>query len=289
MQNIRVKSSIVCIAIVTLLFFNSCIAAKDNVTDAEKTASEVYSITWNWGIDAIKYEICNMTNIRIGVIDSANYYQDSHVTNYSVYEYEHDTTHHGSFIVSALCSMLPGAEFISINVADKTGFISNDALSKGIAYAVDQKCQIISISMGTQIDYNDVRDEILKARQSGCIIVAAAGNGSQTQLDYPANYDGVISVLSRNIDNIDDSTNNVSLDKKSFSAPGSIVYNDCYIFEGSSIATIYVTVEVAYIINYFSDVTYQDICSILEKSCIFSTQYSYGMINHQLVQKNLIE
>ncbi len=185
--------------------------------------------------------------------------------------------------------MLPNASIVSINVANENGDITSDALSKGIAYAVDKKCQIISISLGTQIDYDEIRNEINKAQQSGSIIVAAAGNGSQKNLDYPANYDGVISVVSRNIDNIDDSTNNVNLDKKSFSAPGSIVYNECYVFEGSSIATVYITAEVAHIINYNPNATYSDIYMILKDSCIYSTQYSYGMINHELIKKNSLK
>lgn len=269
--------------------FISC--SKDGFEENKKIGNisfPVFEVTNNWGKDAIGYEASDITNIKIGIIDSANYYQSSNVKNYSVHPSEQsDITYHGSFIVSALCSLLPKTDIVSINVADEKGNISEESLALGIAYAIKQKCDIINISLGTQKNYSIVEREISNAIESGIIIIAAAGNESRPTLDYPANYNGVISVMSRNFDNIDDRTNNISVEKKSFSAPNSIVFNNQYVFSGSSIATVYITAEVAHVVSSKPDISYLEVQEVLEKSSIYSTEYSYGMINHKLVVNNL--
>ena len=167
--------------------------------------------------------------------------------------------------------------------------ISDTALSNGIQYAIDLNCDIINISLGTQKNYPNVKIAIERAIENECVVVAASGNERQMEIDFPAKYPNVISVMSRNIDNIDDITNNVSEVKKSISAPGSIVFNDCYIFSGSSISTVYVVAEAAFIITNQPELTLSEIYGLLTESCVFSTSYSYGMINHRILKKNVLK
>ena len=227
------------------------------------------------------------------MIDSTNYYNSKNVVNYSVcnvVQDNHRSSYHGSYIVSALCSLLPNAKIICINVADENNNnISDTALASGILYASDLKCDIINVSLGTQKNYESVKDAVEKAIGNGCIIVAASGNERQMDIDFPARYTNVISVMSRNIDNIDNITNNVSQIKKSISAPGSIIFNECYIFSGSSISTVYVVAEIAFIINKHPGLETAEVYDILTKSCAFSTKYSYGMINHRIIKETISE
>lgn len=183
--------------------------------------------------------------------------------------------------------MLPNADIISINVADENGNISSDALAEGIIYAKEQGCRIINVSLGTQKNYPEIEFAVSEAVKQGCIFIAASGNESLSNIDFPARYENVISVMSRDVDDIDDATNNVSISKKSFSAPGSIVFNDCYIFSGSSISTVYVTAEVAYIISPKPNLAYSEVYNILKQSSVFATDYSHGMVNHRLVTMQL--
>lgn len=253
-------------------------------TIAEYNSEYVFDITYEWGKGTIGFEDFSTNEVCIAVIDSANYYDNPNVTNYSMFNLEqYDTDFHGSFVVATLSYLLPKANILSINVADSNGNITPESLADGIKYAAENECDVINISLGTTEHYNVIKDAVDEAIGKDCIIVAAAGNQSLSELDYPAKYPNVISVMSRNIDNIDDATNNISTTKRSFSAPGSIVFNNNYIFSGSSVSSIYVTAEIAYIIEKHSDITYDAIHDILVKSSVFETDYSYGMINHKRI------
>lgn len=291
----KTLKQIAAIALTCILCLPSFSACSNSPKPLDVPITDIYdnsfafTVTTDWGRDAICFDLFDSSGLRIAVIDSTNYYEADNVSNYSVCNIAQDSAilSHGSYIVSSLCSLLPNADVICINVADENGNISNDALSKGILYASDLGCDIINISLGTQKNYKNVEDAVENAFENGCIVVAASGNERQLDIDFPARYPNVISVMSRSIDNIDDITNNISNSKKSISAPGSIVFNDCFIFSGSSISTVYVVAEVAYIISNQSNATYEQIYRMLTESCVFATDYSYGMINHRLI-KNFI-
>lgn len=73
------------------------------------------------------------------------------------------------------------------------------ALVHAIWDAVDvYHCDIINMSWGTSTDYKTLHEALQYAYESGCILVAAAGNVSyvepQGTLSYPAAYDEVIGV-----------------------------------------------------------------------------------------------
>lgn len=281
------------ILIYLLCFLTACSNISNPSDDLNDDIGEdvifTFSVTNDWGRNAICFETFDSSGIRIAVIDSTNYYNSEKVINYSVCNLTNSESHHGSYIVSALCSLLPNAEIICINVADENNNITDTALANGILYASNLKCDIINISLGTQKNYQNVKCAVEKAIENECIVVAASGNESQTEIDFPAQYPNVISVMSRNIDNIDDITNNVSETKRSISAPGSIVFNDCYIFSGSSISTVYVVAEVAFIISNQPEFELAEVYSILTESCVFSTKYSYGMLNHRIIKENVSE
>ena len=88
----------------------------------------------------------------------------------------------------------PAAEIMDIRVADSTGRGNVANVAQGIMQAVDQGARVISISLGTSADASVLREAVAYAQSRGVIVVAAAGNEQQTQLAYPAAYDGVISV-----------------------------------------------------------------------------------------------
>lgn len=65
-------------------------------------------------------------------------------------------------------------------------------VAKGLNWARINGARVVSMSFGT-IQTNDVNTAISNALNSGCVLVAAAGN-SNTAVGYPANVDGVIAV-----------------------------------------------------------------------------------------------
>ena len=257
-MNILRKLRLFCI--VLCFTFSSCTISsepqKEKNTNEYKTSNAYlndFTITYEWGINAIGYKISEHSNVRI----------------------------HGSYIVALLNYIVPNAEIFSINIADEEGKISPESLCKGVQYAYENDCDIINISLGTQYDYKQISREIQNVIANGTIVVASVGNDRRETLDYPANYDGVIGVASRNKDNIDDDSNNKSLKKKYFSAPGSAVFNNEYVMSGSSIATVYMTSIIAAIVDIYPNVTLTEITKILQEASAFSTEYSYGMLNFE--------
>lgn len=247
------------------------------------------NITTDWGSQALDYSTFQADNVKIAVIDRIGHIDAQGVEYHSVVDTVNGPIEHGSFVLEILRELVPTAEFVAINIATSDGIIEPLSLAEGIQYAVDSGCHIINISLGSQTDYFEVEKKIDDAVDSQCVVVAACGNESKNALDYPAGYDKVISVMARNIDNIDFHNNNVSETKKSISAPGSAVFNETRTVSGSSIAAAYVTAEVAYVLSVQPNITLKDLQELLARSSLFGTEYSYGMINHQLLIKNVKE
>jgi hypothetical protein len=108
---------------------------------------------------------------------------------------------HGTAVASMIIGqnpltpgVAPGAEIISIRIADDLGQSDSFLLAKGIIAAVDAGARLINISMGSFGDSALVRNAIEYARAAGSLILAAAGNNGIERVSYPAANDGVIAV-----------------------------------------------------------------------------------------------
>ena len=265
-------------------------ACNEKSTQSNITFSTLdLTVTTNWGIEAIDYTTFDAENIKIAVIDRIGYIDAPGITYHSVVDNDNNPIEHGSYVVALLHELVPSAEIVAINIATVEGLIEPLMLAEGIQYAIDSGCHVINISLGSQTNYTEVEEQILDAVKSQCVVVAACGNESRSTLDFPAGYDKVISVMARNIDNIDFDNNNISNNKKSISAPGSVIFNETRTVSGSSIAAAYVTAEVAYILSIQPDIALNELQELLIRSSIFETEYSFGMINHQLIMNYIKE
>ncbi len=108
---------------------------------------------------------------------------------------------HGTAVASMIIGqnpltpgVAPGAEIISIRIADDLGQSDSFLLAKGIVAAVDAGARLINISMASFGDSALVRNAIEYARAAGSLIVAAAGNNGIDRVSYPAANDGVVAV-----------------------------------------------------------------------------------------------
>lgn len=108
---------------------------------------------------------------------------------------------HGTAVASMIIGknsltpgVAPGAEIVSIRIANDLGQSDSYLLAQGIVAAVDSGAQLINISMGSFGDSALVRDAIEYARAAGSLIIAAAGNNGSQKVTYPAANDGVIAV-----------------------------------------------------------------------------------------------
>ena len=259
----------------------------NEITERPNVNNEIF-ISNDWGSEAIDFEVSDTNNIKIAVIDAENYYISNNVSCFNIVNSNKlNSFGHGSYMVALMCKLLPNSQILSINIADEKGIITEETLCDGIKFAVANDCNIINISLGTQYNYPKLKSTIEYAIEEGCVIVAASGNNNKEILDYPANYERVISVISRNIDNIDVSSNNVSTSKKSVSAPDSVVFNEDIIVDGSSVASVYVTAIVASIKEQLPQSSIDEINDLLQSTSVFSTNYSYGMINYKRIMDTI--
>lgn len=88
----------------------------------------------------------------------------------------------------------PGAEVISVRVANDAGRSDSFLLAQGILAAVEAGAQVINISLGSHGDSALVRSAIAAANDAGAVIVASAGNEGLNRVSYPAGNDGVVAV-----------------------------------------------------------------------------------------------
>jgi thermitase len=103
---------------------------------------------------------------------------------------------------------------LPVKVLDNTGAGTYGDVASGIVFAVDKGAKIINMSLGGSSSSRTLEEAVKYALARGLIIVAAAGNNSNSVPVYPAAYSGVVAVSA--------STEDDNL--ASFSSYGSNVY-----------------------------------------------------------------
>lgn len=122
------------------------------------------------------------------------------------------------------------AKVMSIKSLDKTGAGTTTSLVDGIDYAVQNGAKIINMSLGG-VGYDTLIYEAVKrAKDSGVIVVAAAGNSgvsSDATPQFPASYnlDNIISVASMDPDGGLSSFSNYGRVSVDVAAPGRYIHS----------------------------------------------------------------
>lgn len=100
----------------------------------------------------------------------------------------------GTVGVAPECSILCG------KVLGDSGSGSGESVANGILWAIEQKADVISMSLGSQSPDNLIHSAIQKAVAAGITVVVAAGNDGPypNSVDYPGRWPEVISVGSIN-------------------------------------------------------------------------------------------
>ncbi len=101
----------------------------------------------------------------------------------------------------------PDAQLYAVKVLDTygSGYISD--IIEGIDWAVQNKMDVVSMSLGTRIYSQAFNDTTANAYKAGILLVAAAGNSGDGNLStddvlYPAKFDSVIAVSAIDYNNI---------------------------------------------------------------------------------------
>lgn len=112
-----------------------------------------------------------------------------------------DLNPHGTAVASVIIGndpltpgIAPGAEILSVRIADDNGRSNSSLIAQGILAAVDGGAQIINISLGGFGNSSLVDAAVAYAQQRGVIIVASSGNSGQQGVMQPAANPNVIAV-----------------------------------------------------------------------------------------------
>lgn len=262
------------------------IGQQDNTAPKDLTVNEPSSQITPWHIkfldiqENIKYN--NGASIKIAIIDSGiQEHPDleikgghSFIKNSKYYE---DGIGHGTTVAGVIgakdndvgiIGVSNKADIYSVKILDETGQGTYQNLIKAIQWCIDNKMNIINLSLKGEIHSPYLEEVIEKASNSDIIIVAASRNGGSNRASFPANYQNVLSISSVNQkgENPLPSTGN----KIDYFAPGDAIYTTSkWGFEftsGNSMAAAFATGQIAQIWSSNPRLTANEIKKILSET-----------------------
>lgn len=171
-----------------------------------------------WGIGAVKapeaWERSNQgEGARVLVLDTgidrdhpslkANFEAGKDFVGDSATPYDYfDRNGHGTHVSGTIAGVMDRAGFTGVAPKAKIlmgrvcseGGCSNIAIARGINWGVEQKVDIISMSLGGAWSTPAERTAITEADKAGVTVVAASGNDGSSRVSYPAALPTVIAV-----------------------------------------------------------------------------------------------
>lgn len=232
----------------------------------------------DWGLKALNvYDVWAETKgegVKVAILDTGcikhpdlknNLAGGANFTSDDVNDYE-DRAGHGTHVAGIIAAennefgvvgVAPKAQVYAVKVLGDNGSGSYEMIAKGIDWAIENKMDIISMSLGSNYDSPILHDAIKKAYAKNITIVAAAGNDGDTyddnDIDYPGRYEEVICVGAIN-KYLERSWFSSDGDELDIAAPGQDIYsthldNKYAILSGTSMATPFITGVLALLIS----------------------------------------
>jgi uncharacterized repeat protein (TIGR02543 family) len=185
------------------------------------------------------------------------------------------------------------AVIIPLLVLDTEGSAYTSDVTQAIYDAADLGVEVINLSLGSD-EYSYSQESAVEyAVSKGCIIVAAAGNDAISAYNYPASYDGVISVASVDNNLLTSSFSNYN-DAVDVCAPGESIVTtgdsyytgyDYMTVEGTSFSTAFVSGIAALLKAKDNTVDANQFHKIIEFTSMdlgpanYDYDYGYGLVN----------
>lgn len=168
----------------------------------------------------------------------------------------------------------PNSKIIALKVLDEHGKGNSDNIIKGIKFCIDwnekkgqNKINIISMSLGSELNTVELYDVIREAVRKNIIIVGSAGNNGDgdlysEEIQYPSIYDNVIQVCAmdknKRITNFSNTNKFVDIAAPGVDIKSTFLNNSYAIFSGTSQATPHVSAVIALLINKYRFEARQD-------------------------------
>lgn len=240
--------------------------------------------------------------VKVAVLDTGidHWHNDLHDNMAYGYNFVHNNENyldchgHGTHCAGIIAAngkmrgVAPNADLYGIQVLDKRGRGTYDAIIAGVEWAVDNHMDVVSMSLGAPMGTPALEEACDRAKEEGVIIVAAAGN-SGADVGYPAAYDSTITVGA-----VDDKSEVAWFSSRGpqmdVVAPGVLVrstfkrqwYKN---FSGTSMATPHVAGAVVLLREQNPNITFDEVREKLRETANlngrdgFTNDYGYGMID----------
>jgi len=180
---------------------------------------------------------------------------------------------HGTMIAGMIGLVAPSAKLVPIVVLDSDGESTSWRVAKGVYHAIDQRVDVINLSLGTSVDTFVLLDAIDEARDHWITVVASAGNfGHAGPSQFPAAMNGnrTIAVAACDLsDQITEFTNlgpHIIVSAPGVEAVGAFVGGGYQIGEGTSFSTAWVSGCAALLHTVGNDHSPGNISKIIERS-----------------------
>jgi len=173
----------------------------------------------DWGLQAIQapaaWKITKGKGIKVGILDTGidlnhpdlkdniKAYQDFTKSPYGVLDRQGHGSHVAGIIAGVengkgIIGVAPQAELYIAKVLGDNGSGSFESIINGLHWAIQQGVDIISMSLGCEIEPPEEMHQAIKmAKNAGIILVAATGNENH-YVDWPGMYDETIAVSAMN-------------------------------------------------------------------------------------------
>jgi subtilisin len=206
--------------------------------------------TLPWGIDRVKAPQVQAlgvsgTGIKVAVLDTGILlsHEDLNVVGgYSAFGGSYnDDNGHGTHVAGTIAALnnnigvigaAPNASLYAVKVLDAGGSGSYAGIIDGINWAINNKMNVINMSLGGRSGSTALEDACNAAYNAGILVVAAAGNegnngGKSECIGYPARYASVMAVGSITSNNTRSSFSSTGSTLE-IMAPGSSILSTTY-------------------------------------------------------------
>ncbi|NOL32727.1 S8 family peptidase [Bacillus altitudinis] len=272
--------------------------------DSSKSSSkkgEEKELLWGYKVIGQEKPNNNKNSVKIAILDSGINKSHKEFKDITFYEYNatkpkksiEDEYGHGTAIAGIIAAtgkeikgISQNAIIYDVKVLNKNGKGKVEDVVNGIKWCIEQKVDIINISFGFGKDYDELRNVIKSALDNNITITAASGNTLGLTVEYPAKYEGVLSISSLNeklkIDPIS------AKGKIDFSAPGvniktTDIHGGYTKVKGTSFATAFATGAIGCLYSK-KNKSKENIHQTLKKNTVdlgklgYDREYGNGMI-----------
>jgi thermitase len=162
-------------------------------------------------VDAVEaWNVTRGTGVRVAVLDSGVATDNPDINpkvdlrqNFTTSRNNEDNYGHGTHVAgivaategnsAGVAGVCPGCRILAGKILTDNGFGSSSGLANGINWAVNNQAKVINMSLVVGAS-TTLQTAVNNAWNKGVVLVAAAGNSSNSTMMYPAAYPNVIAV-----------------------------------------------------------------------------------------------